>query len=204
MTGHEDGPEGVREEFPRARFHAEELRPGAWSVVASILLGMVGLVSGFLVAQRLLGPVYPGNNWMSVFAMILLTWFLILPLAQYLLLRFLGGGRPELFWAGLVPNVFGFLRAIGHRFDRNTFALVCALPFCVAWILFPLLASLIPGGWGNGAPLVGATMGVSLYFLRYSALALSKPRGTLVEELVDEGGVRFYEPVRNESPRRTP
>lgn len=164
---------------------------------------MVGVVSGFFVAQRLSGPVYPGNNWLSVFATILLTRFIFLPMAQYLLLRFVGGARPKLFWSALIPNVFGPFRAIGHCLHRKTFALVCAMPFFIAWILFPLVATIIPSGWETGAPLVGTVMGVSLYFLRYSVLSLSKPEGTLVEELVEEGSVRFYEPVQTEARRRT-
>ena len=206
MTGREDGREGVREEFPSAWFHIEELHPGAWSFVASILLFLTGVVSGILATEFLLEPVsanIPGSdNWQLMLAAMLVGWLIVMPLTQYLLLRFVGGARPKLAWSALVPNVFTPFRAVGYRFDRRTFALVCAVPFFVGWVLFPSLATFIPGGWETAAPLVGAAMGVSVYFLRYSASALSKPEGTLVEELAEEGSVRFHEPVRRECQRR--
>ena len=197
-----------RERLPQeGRFHTEELRPGVLSFLAVALCAIVGAIAGILAIQSLTGTTSsqtPGmNNWLFVLTTMLLTWLLVLPLAQYLLLRFVGGARPGLAWAAFVPHVFGYVRAVGHLFERRTFALVCAVPFFVGWILFPLLATLIPGGWETGAPLVGGAMGVSVYFLRYSTLALSKPEGTLVEELAEEGSVKFHEPVRNESPRGT-
>lgn len=198
MTGSEESPE--------ESFHVEELHPGAWSFVASILLFLTGVVSGILATEFLLEPVSPNipgrDNWQLMLVAMLVAWLIVMPLTQYLLLRFMGGARPKLAWSALVPNVFAPFRVVGQRLDRNTFALVCAVPFFVGWVLFPLLATFISGGWETAAPLVGAAMGVSVYFLRYSASALSKPEVTLVEELAEEGSVRFYEPVGSEPPRR--
>ena len=197
-----------QERFPQEEsFHTKELRPGVLSFFAVVLCAIVGAIAGILAVQSLTGTTSsqtPGmNNWLLVLTTMLLTWLLVLPLAQYLLLRFVGGACPGLAWAAFVPNVFHPFRVVGHCFDRKTFALVCAMPFCVGWILFPLLATLIPGGWEAGAPLVGGAMGVSMYFLRYSALALSKHKGTLVEELAEEGSVRFYEPAHGQVDGRT-
>ena len=118
------------------KFHTEELRPGAWSFVVSFLLFVAGAVSGILANEFLLEPVSPyvsgGNNWQLVLAAMLLGWLLLLPLIQYLLLRFVSGARPRLAWSALVPNVFSPFRVVGHRFDRRTFALACAVPFFVA------------------------------------------------------------------------
>lgn len=193
---------------PKRRFYTQELRPGVWSFVASLLLFFAGAASGIFVVQPLLDPISPTipgrDNWFLVLIAMLLGWLIVLPLFQYLLLRFVGGVRPKLAWSALVPNVFTPFRAVGHRFERRTFALVCAVPFFFGWVLFPLLATLIPGGWETAAPLVGAAMGISVYFLRYSVSALSKPEGTLVEELIEEGSVRFYEPVQREVVGETP
>lgn len=110
-----------REGLPEERFRKEELRPGAWSFVASILLFFVGAASGIFLVQPLLDAVSPNipsrDNWFLVFATMLLIWLLLLPLTQYVLLRFVGGARPKLAWAALVPNVFLFFRAVGYRLE---------------------------------------------------------------------------------------
>ena len=41
----------------------------------------------------------------------------------------------------------------------------------------------------------GLAMGASLYWLSYSFLALLKPRSALIEELEEEGSVRFHLPT---------
>ena len=140
-----------------------------------------------------------GTDWLLIFP-VMLFWIFGMPLTQYLLMRHLSGVHPKLGIELFGVPVFGMLKAGGHRFERKDFALICAVPFLTAWVLFPLLVSLAyltvaqlrdPG---TLILLFALPMSVSVTFLWYPLLALLKPRGTLVEEL-EGGGVRFYEPV---------
>lgn len=140
-----------------------------------------------------------GTDWLLVFP-ILLFWIFGLPLTQYLLMRRLSKVRPKLGIELVGSPIFSTHKSKGYRFKKRDFALICAVPFLTAWILFPLLAILAylavaqlkdPGIL---VLLVTLPMSVSVTFLWYPLLALLKPRGTLVEEL-EGGGVRFYEPV---------
>ena len=140
-----------------------------------------------------------GTDWLLIIP-VMLFWIFGMPLIQYLLMRRLSGVRPKLEIELIGVPVFGILKARGRRFERKDFALICAVPFLTAWVLFPLLASLAylavaqlrdPG---TLILLFALPMSVSVTFLWYPLLALLKPRGTLVEGL-EGGGVRFYEPV---------
>jgi hypothetical protein len=174
-------------------FQTEEWRPGSLSLLMFVLLFLGGGFFGHLASRFLFGGMSGDSRGLLLGTIMAVCWLVALPLCQYLLMRW-AGARPKLGWALLHPNVFTFLRAVGHRFSQNIFALICAIPFLVAWGLFPAMTLIVPGTQGSVATLVGLAMGVSLYFLWYSLLAVSKPRGTLVEELEQNGSVRFHEP----------
>jgi hypothetical protein len=172
---------------------AKEWRPGGLAVAALVVLVAGGGIFGYFVAGHSVGADGYAASGLGVGASMGVCWLVLLPLSQYFVMRRVGA-RPKPSWGLFYPNVFGFLRAVGHPFSRASFAFVCTLPFLMAWVIFPVLASL-SGTWESVAVLVGLAMGVSLYFLWYAALALSKPRGTIVEELDEQGSVRFHEPA---------
>lgn len=111
-------------------------------------------------------------------------------------MRWLAQVRLRFSLRGPYPKVFLGWSVRGHRFGRVVFALVCAVPLLVAWVVLPVFAVSLLRAWGPSiASTLGIAMGISLYWLRYSVLALRRRRGTLVEVLEEVGGLRFYEPV---------
>lgn len=120
------------------------------------------------------------------------AWLLVMPALQYVLIRRFSGLTPRLSWAALYPHVFGPWYAPGARLYNRPFALLCAIPaLCVALVLLPVGVVAYRAGvqmFPEIALLVGGAL--SLYFLRYSVWALSKPRRVRVEVLEEPGMVR--------------
>ena len=173
------------------RFETEKWRPGGAHFLAlSALIPMGAFVGAVLIGGPRRAEAY--GNAALIWAILLLAaaWLLALPLSQWLLLGRVGA-RPRLDSSNF-PAPFGLLRAPGQRLPRWAFSLACALPALFAFVVLPALAVLLPGGAGAGV-LVGIAWGVAIYQLRYALLVLSKPKGTLVEELAgEEGAVKFH------------
>ena len=182
-----------QQERTAGRYGTGERRYESPPLLVFVALSVGGLLLGNLISG-VYGPggleVSTGGFWTA--AAMIVIWLISLPLAQYLLMR-RAGARPRLSWRWVQPNVFLLLRAVGHPFSRRTFILLCALPIFTAWVLFPVLAALVPGGWQGTAPFLGAAMGVSLYYFWYLIPALLRPGGTVVRELEEPGVVEFSE-----------
>jgi hypothetical protein len=120
----------------------------------------------------------------------------VLPCVQYVLIRKVAKASPT-------PNsfndpqmsAFGYWRTIGHKLPRITFALICGVPAMAVWLLLPLYLLFVPRPmWGFSLVALTIAIGVFSKELWYSALVLSKPEGTFVED-PSGGGVRFYYPT---------
>ena len=173
------------------RSEAQEWRPGGTYLLALFALISMGAFVGAVLLGDPRGAEVSGNaTLLLVYLMLAAAWLVVLPFSQWLLLR-LVGARPCL-GSSNFPAPFGLLRAPGQRLPRWAFSLACALPALFAFVVLPALAVLLPGGAGAGV-LVGIAWGVAIYQLRYALLVLSKPKGTLVEELAgEEGAVKFH------------
>lgn len=179
------------------RSEAQEWRPGSAHLLAlSVLILTGGLLGAALIGGHQRAEAYGSAALIRAVLVLAAAWLLALPLSQWLLLGRIGA-RPRLDSSNF-PAPFGLLRAPGQRLPRWAFSLACALPALFAFVVLPALAVLLPGGAGAGV-LVGIAWGVAIYQLRYAILVLSKPKGTLVEELAGEqGDIRFHLP--SESP----
>lgn len=184
---------------------AEEWRPGVAGLVGLLVLIPAGAFAGAWLLGDARGDGTMGaGRTLAVFLVLAGAWLVALPLSQYLLLR-RAGARPRPGYPSFYPTPFVLLRAPGQPLPRGYFAAACALPALFAFVVLPVLAALLPGeslrGAGAGV-LVGVAVGMSLYYLRYSLLALSRPSGTLVEEIAgEEGAVRLRRPgVRHQDP----
>lgn len=175
------------------RSEAQEWRPGGTYLLALFALISVGaFVGAVLLGDPRRAEVSGNATLLSVYLMLAAAWLVALPFSQWLLLR-LVGVRPYL-GSSNFPAPFGLLRAPGQRLPRWAFSLACALPALFAFVVLPALAVLLPPGGVGAGVLIGMAGGVSVYQLRYVLLVLSRPKGTLVEELAgEEGAVRFHQ-----------
>ena len=181
------------------RFRTTEWWPGPFSGVVS---GASTIGGGFLALVVFLVSSPPairtGYERGLLFALMALCWFVVVPVVQYLLMRRWTRVRPRFapeLSASSSP-AFSYLSVRGGQFERNAFAILCSVPFLVAWVLLPSCAALFSSGLSPGtASAVGIAMGLSLYWLRYTVMTLRKPRGTLVEGLEQPGKLKFYEPL---------
>ena len=176
---------------PPERSETQEWRPGGTHLLTLFALILAGAFVGAVLLgdpRRAEASANSALLWASL--VIAAAWLVALPLSQWLLLRRVGA-RPRVGCSNF-PAPFGLLRSPGQRLSRWAFSLACALPACFAFVVLPVLAVLLPGSSGAGV-LVGVAGGLPVYQLCYALLALSSPRGTLVEELAgEEGAVRFH------------
>lgn len=175
---------------------AQEWRPGSAHLLAlSALILTGGLLGAALIGGPQRAEAYGNAALIRAILVLAAAWLLGLPLSQWLLVS-RAGARPRLDSSNF-PAPFGLLRAPGQRLPRWAFSLACALPAPFAFVVLPALAGQLPGGAGAGV-LVGIAWGVAVYQLRYALLVLSKPRGTLVEELAgEEGDLKFHLPSKS-------
>lgn len=123
-------------------------------------------------------------------------WLVALPAVQYVAItRFSGGTKPHLRWSTGYPVVFGPWHAPGAVLAKKRFAMVCALPaLCVVAVLLPVGALAFRAGVETlHQVVIVIASGVSLYFLRYTFWALSRPQGARIEVLQENGLVREVE-----------
>lgn len=153
-----------------------------------------------IMAGAALGPLISGLLGLSMarelpFSTLLLAGLIGALLLQILVLR-RGGATTKLRWSNSnVMRIFGPIEIHG-TIERAHFVVAAVLPTALLLLLLAgYLAVASQNAVGIAATvLIGAGLGVVLKQLLYAALALKRPRGTLIEEL-DEGAVRFHEPT---------
>lgn len=108
-----------------------------------------------------------------------------------------GGASTRMMWFDSnVLRIFGPIQIEGSKVERAHFAAAAAIPTVLLLVLLAGYLLVVPhDALGLAVTmLAGAGFVASLKELFYTALALRRPRGTLVEEL-EGGAVRFHEPT---------
>lgn len=174
----------------KGRAHTEEYTPGTlfnalvWiSVVAIVTVGiLVSFTSEFVESS--------GSSWWIWFAGTLAAALAGPPLLQYLALRTSDARLTRKPWIAnnRVPYLFRWWNPEGRGLNRLQFVVAMGAPALLFWII------VVPFAITN--PIAAGAIGIGLAnfvgnFL-YSALVLTKPPGTLIEEF--DGGLRFHVP----------
>lgn len=113
------------------------------------------------------------------------------PLIQYVMLRQSGVQTTRKPWTAhnRVPYLFRWWNPEGRGLTKGQFVAAMGVPALVVWII--LISYAIAEPISAGAIGLGLANFIGNFW--YSALVLTKPRGTLIEEF--EGGLRFHMPA---------
>lgn len=173
--------------------HEQSFRPAFAEIFLYMLVTVILFFAAFFVFGLRM-PQGASTDITAIYtAVIFGIWLVALTAVEYVAItRLSGGTKPRLRWSAGYPPVFAPWHAPGAVFAKRGFALVCALPaLCAVGALLPVATLAFRAGVET-LPLVvvPATVGQSLYFLRYTFWALSRPQATRIEVLEESGLVR--------------
>lgn len=107
---------------------------------------------------------------------------------QWLAIKRFGLRTSGVKWGGASPYLTYFWKVEDRRLTRTQFATIYGLPAAFLCAVAVIYAALSPGAF----VIIGFILAGEAGSLSFSAKALAKPEGTLVEEI--EKGVRFHLP----------
>lgn len=169
------------------RYQIEEHVPGTGLITLYFIV-----ITGLIVAGLLVSFYYPWEEnrftpgWFWILG--LLSLGLIGPLAiQRYALKCFEVVPHRKTWGGKSFLTYWW-SAEGHKFDRDQFLVVYGMPAFYICALVIAYATLVP----QAAPIVGFVFAGYAGNVWFSAVALSKRKGTLVEEF--DRGIRFHKP----------